>query len=323
MTRGLSGDLDRVPPGCCDAVQVAMHARQLDVTSAEVRALINEQFPRWRDLPVQPVPLQGTVNALFRLGTHLVARFPLVPADVDIARAELEAEAHAARELLGRTRFPTPEPVALGEPGPGYPMPWSVQTWLPGTVATPDNSACSVAFAHDLAEFIQGVRAIPTLGRAFLGSGRGGCLPDHDAWVATCLDRSQSLLDVEPLRQLWGRLRTLPPSPGGEVMTHGDLIPGNVLVADGRLAGVIDVGGLGPADPALDLVPAWHLLDVGPRQALRADLNSSDVEWARGAAWALQQALGAIWYYVDSNPAMSLMGKRTLERLVTQPPPIP
>ncbi len=41
-------------------------------------------------------------------------------------------------------------------------------------------------------------------------------------------------------------------------MTHGDLIPGNVLVADARLAGVIDVGGLGPADPALDPVAAWR-----------------------------------------------------------------
>jgi Phosphotransferase enzyme family len=34
-------------------------------------------------------------------------------------------------------------------------------------------------------------------------------------------------------------------------MTHGDLIPGNVLVSNGRLSGIIDVGGLGPADPAL------------------------------------------------------------------------
>jgi hypothetical protein len=37
-------------------------------------------------------------------------------------RRRLEAEAAAARELHGRTRFATPEPVALGEPGPGYPM---------------------------------------------------------------------------------------------------------------------------------------------------------------------------------------------------------
>jgi aminoglycoside phosphotransferase (APT) family kinase protein len=300
-----------------------MHAGQVDLTAAEVRVLVDQQFPAWRDLPVEPLPLRGTVNALFRLGPRLVARFPLVPDDADVVRARLESEAAAARELLGRTRFRTPEPVALGAPGPGYPMPWSVQTWLPGTAATEEDPAPSVAFAHDLAALIRDVRAIPTRGRTFRGPGRGGALPDHDAWVETCLDRSRSLVDVEPLRRLWARLRTLPPSPGGDAMTHGDLIPGNVLVAGGRLAGVIDVGGLGPADPALDLVAAWHLLDAGPRRALRADLGSGDLEWARGAAWALQQALGAGWYYVDSNPAMSAMGLRTLERLVTHPPALP
>ena len=29
-------------------------------------------------------------------------------------------------------------------------------------------------------------------------------------------------------------------------------------------------------------------------------------------AWAFEQAMGAVWYYVDSNPAMSNMGQRTL-----------
>ena len=99
-------------------------------------------------------------------------------------------------------------------------------------------------------------------------------------------------------------------------MTHGDLIPGNVLVDGGRLAGVIDVGGFGPADPALDLVGAWHLLDDQPRQALRDDLGCSDLEWARGLAWAFEQAMGVVWYYVSSNPHMSRMGHRTLERIL-------
>ena len=158
-------------------------------------------------------------------------------------------------------------------------MPWSVQTWLPGTVATPDGQ--SEAFAHDLAEFIEGVRAIDTRGRTFSGDNRGGHLPDHDAWMETCLERSEGLLDVPPLRRLWAAFRELP-REGGDVMTHGDLIPGNLLVDGGRLAGVIDVGGLGPADPALDLVAAWHLLDPGPREAFRADLRCGDLEWARG-----------------------------------------
>jgi aminoglycoside phosphotransferase (APT) family kinase protein len=99
-------------------------------------------------------------------------------------------------------------------------------------------------------------------------------------------------------------------------MTHGDLIPGNVLVCDGRLVGVIDVGGLGPADPALDLVGVWHLLEAGPRQVLRDDLDCDDLEWERGKAWAFEQAMGAVWYYLESNPAMSLMGQRTLQRVM-------
>jgi aminoglycoside phosphotransferase (APT) family kinase protein len=86
----------------------------------------------------------------------------------------LEAEAQAALELLGRTRFPTPEPVALGEPGPGYPLPWSVQTWLLGTVAGVDDPSRSLAFAHDLAEFVHDVRNIDTRGRTFQGLGRRG-----------------------------------------------------------------------------------------------------------------------------------------------------
>ena len=86
-------------------------------------------------------------------------------------------------------------------------------------------------------------------------------------------------------------------------------------VSDGHLAAVIDVGGLGPADPALDLVGAWHLLDVGPRQAFREDLGCGGLEWERGKAWAFEQSMGVVWYYAASNPSMSLMGRRTLERI--------
>jgi len=228
----------------------------------------------------------------------------------------LESEAEAARELARKTRFPTPEPVALGEPGLGYPLPWSVQTWVPGVVATEADPGGSVAFAHDLAEFIGSVRAIDTRGRTFAGSGRGGELTSQDEWIDTCFLRSEGLLDVPRLRQMWRVLRAVPRSADGDVMTHGDLVPGNVLVADGRLAGVIDVEDVGPADPALDLVGAWHLLEAGPREVLRVDLGCDAAEWERGKAWAFAQAMGLVWYYVVSNPIMSALGRRTLDRLL-------
>ena len=209
----------------------------------------------------------------------------------------------------------TPEPIAIGDPGAGYPLPWSVQTWLPGTTAIEVDPGESAAFAHDLAAFIQGVRSIETRGRVFARSGRGGDLRSHDAWMETCFQHSEELLDVPRIRRIWADMRDLPRTLT-DVMTHGDLIPGNVLVAKGRLVGIIDVGGLGPADPALDLVAAWHLLEDGPRQALREDLASDDLEWARGMAWAFEQAMGAIWYYAHSNPTMSRMGQRTVARIL-------
>jgi aminoglycoside phosphotransferase (APT) family kinase protein len=295
-----------------------MHADQLTVTVDVVRELVGEQFPEWRGLAVTPVRSQGTVNALFRIGDHIAARFPLERRDPVATRRWLESEAAAAQELFGRTRFATPEPLGIGGPAACYPLPWSVQTWVPGTVASVGDPGASVAFAHDLAEFIRDVRAIDTRGRTFEGKGRGGDLRSHDAWMATCFARSEGLLDVPRLRRAWASLRDLPRGSAPDVMNHRDLIPGNVLVGSGRLTGVIDVGGLGPADPALDLVAAWHLLDHGPRRALRGALECDELEWARGMAWAFEQAMGVVWYYVDSNPTMSSMGRRTLRRIMDE-----
>ena len=306
----------RPASGDATLTHVRMHADQMTVPDATVRALVAEQFPQWQALPVRRIASQGTVNAIFRIGGELAARFPLRPDDVETTRRWLETEAVAARELAGRTRFPTPEPVAIGEPGAGYPLPWLVQTWLPGVVATDEDPAESAPFAHDLAAFIRDVRAIDTHGRTFRGTGRGGDLKSHNAWLETCFSRSEELLDVPRLRRLWDCLRDLPRATHQDVMTHGDLIPGNMLVRDGHLAGVLDVGGLGPADPALDLVAAWHLLEAGLRESLRDDLGCADLEWERGKAWAFEQAMGVVWYYAETNPAMSRMGRTTLERIL-------
>ncbi|MFF0096336.1 aminoglycoside phosphotransferase family protein [Streptomyces canus] len=298
-----------------------MHANQLTVSPGTVRMLVEQQFPEWRSLPVRSIAGQGTVNAVFRIGDRFAARFPLESADVESTRHWLESEAEAARELAGRTRFPTPEPVALGEPGAGYPLPWAVQTWLPGVVAADEDPGESSAFGRDLADLIGELRAIDTRGRTFAGTGRGGDLRSHDAWMETCFRNSEHLLDVPRLRRIWAALRDLPRGATEDAMAHCDLIPGNVLVSAGRLAGVLDVGGFGPADPSLDLVSAWHLLEAGPRQVLRDHLGSDDLEWERGKAWALVQAMGLVWYYVESNPAMSRTGRRTVARILADMSP--
>lgn len=296
---------------------MTMHEGELQISAAVVRGLIDAQFPHWRGLPAGRVASTGTVNAIFRIGDQFAARFPLQPQDPGEFRSRLELEEAAARELASGTRFPVPVPVALGEPGPGYPLPWSVQTWLPGITGDDDDPGESSVFAEDLAEFITDVQKIDTHGRTFHGHGRGGDLGDHDEWMNVCFRESERILDVPHLRLLWARFRELPRETP-DVMSHGDLTPGNVLVSRGHLVGVIDIGSFGPADPALDLIAAWNLLEAGARRVFRDVLRSTDLDWERGKAWAFQQAMGLVWYYADTNPVMSRLGRVTLNRILSE-----
>jgi aminoglycoside phosphotransferase (APT) family kinase protein len=295
---------------------VAMHAGQLDVPTDLVAGLVRAQFPEWSTSVVRPVPSHGTVNALFRIGDGLVARFPIMPGDPAAVLKELEDEADAARRLSAISPYPTPEPIAIAEPGEGYPLPWAVYSWLAGTIAYDADIAGSTAFAEDLARFVLALRAAPTEGRVFTGTWRGGVLTSQDEYVADGLERSRGMIDVDALAGLWADLRTTPRTEP-DVWAHRDLMPGNLLVADGRLAGIIDVGTFTVADPAMDLQPAWNLLDAPARAALRAALGSDDAEWRRGMGWSFAQAIGCLWYYVETNPVMSRTAHHTLTALLT------
>ena len=116
-----------------------MHDDELDIDPDVVRELIATQFPEWSGEPLTRVHGSGTVNAIFRIGDRLAARFPLRGTDAATS-AQLRAEASAMEELAGRSPFPVPRHVAIGRPGSGYPLAWSVQTWLEGDVATPTDS---------------------------------------------------------------------------------------------------------------------------------------------------------------------------------------
>jgi hypothetical protein len=70
-------------------------------------------------------------------------------------------------------------------------------------------------------------------------------------------------------------------------------------------------------------VAARHLLESGPGEVLRGDLQCGDLEWERGKAGAFAEFMGLDWYSTPSNPAMSQMGRRTLRRIMTRTSPEP
>ncbi|GAB3601028.1 phosphotransferase [Microbacterium tumbae] len=286
----------------------------MSVDEATAAGLIGAQFPELSVLPVRRLPSAGTMNALFRVGDDLVARFPFAPVPVE----ELRQEARAMGEFAAASPFPAPEPIGVGVPTGECATAWSLQTWVDGAPATPDGLEESDALADDIARLVAALRSIPVGDRRFDGRGRGGDLRDHDEWMAECFLRSAGLLDGGRARLLWTRLRGLG-ATDAVAMSHRDLTPPNLLVRDGRLAGVLDSGSFGPADRALDLVAAWHLFDAPRRARLRRALEVEETEWLRGAAWALQQAMGLGWYYADANPTMSRLGLSTMDRLLSDP----
>ncbi|SCF25944.1 aminoglycoside phosphotransferase family protein [Micromonospora chokoriensis] len=293
-----------------------MHADQVDVAVDVVAALVAEQFPRWRGLPVRPLPSTGTVNALFRLGAEVVLRFPLRPNASPDLRGELRREQEHARMLAARMPVAVPEPLGLGEPGDGYPGSWAAYRFIPGETAERDRIGDLDGFARDLAGVVTALCGIDTGGRVWSGSGRGGPLADQDADVRAALAASDALTDTGALAAVWNRCRHARRDDPADRWIHADLMPGNLLVRDGRLAAVIDLETVCVGDPAVDLMPAWNLLDAGSRETYRRALGVDDATWERGRGWALVQAINALPYYVETNPVMAAIARRTLRAVL-------
>ncbi|WP_081408463.1 MULTISPECIES: phosphotransferase [Acinetobacter] len=295
-----------------------MHNDQVNIDTDIVANMIHEQFPQYCNLEIKKLDTQGTMNAIYRIGDKLAAKFPLRLIDNKLCNEQILAEASAMKEISQCTTVPCAQMIGIGQPSIDFPMHWIIQDWLEGDIATPIDFSSSTSLAQDISDLILNLRSAHTHQRRFDGKGRGGNLTDHDDWISTCLKKSKNLLDVDMLHAIWVRLRQLPHRQR-DVMSHKDLIPANLLVQNQRLIGLLDCGSFGPADSALDLVAAWHLFDSPRRELIKENLQSDDIEWKRGAAWAFQQALGLVWYYEKSNPAMSALGRSTLIRIINDP----
>jgi aminoglycoside phosphotransferase (APT) family kinase protein len=291
-----------------------MHEDQVELTEAAVAALVAEQFPRWGALPVRRVGSHGTVNALYRLGDELVARFPLRPGD----GAELCAERDHGRLLAPYLPVPVPETVEIGGPGSGYPGAWSVCRWLAGDSADRNPPADRGRLATDLARFVAALHAVDTGGRAAVTAGRGSVLSTVDADVRGALRDCAELVDTGRLTRIWDDCLAADPYRGPGAWLHADLMPGNLLLRDDTLAAVLDLGTVRVGDPAVDLMPAWNLFDAGARARYRDALGVDDQTWRRGRGWTLLQAIVALPYYVHTNPVMADTARRTLAALLAE-----
>ncbi len=276
-----------------------MHADELDIGEALVRALIEEQFPQWAGLPLARVEPWGTDNAIFRVGEELAVRLPRRG-----GASDEEREHTWPPRLAPQLPFEVPLTVARGEPGAGYPLRWSVVTWLVGE--TPIGSTLS---GDELARVVGALQRVDVPGGPAPGARRGEPLAFRDAAVRDSLER----VDAPGALELWEQAVAAPEWSGELVWLHADLDARNVLVREGGLTGVIDWGCVGIGDPAVDLMAAWKLLDAPGREQFRDLLEVDDDTWLRAEGWALSQAVIALGYYtLETNPVLVREAERWL-----------
>lgn len=292
-----------------------MHADQAHTDVALVRRLLAAQFPRWADLPVAPVPSDGTENAIYRLGDDMAVRLPLRPS----GPAQVEKLHRWLPRLAPRLPLAIPVPLGQGEPGEGYPWPWSVCRWLDGENVTPESLTDLDRAARDLAAFIAALQAIDPAGGPAPGAHnfhRGVPLATRDGFVRDALAQLEGEIDTAAAAAAWEAALRAPAWAGPPVWIHGDLKTDNLLVTDGRLSGVIDFGGLGVGDPACEVIVAWDLFSGESRAVFRDAVSVDDATWARGRGWALSIALMALPYYRDTNPGMMAYARRLLAEVL-------
>lgn len=289
--------------------------KKADITPEVVSRLVAAQFPQWADLPVRPVHVDGWDNATFRLGQHMSVRLPSSQAYAEQVGKEQRWLPVLARQLP----LPIPEPVAKGEPGCGFPRPWSVYRWIDGHTAEAGPIADLSEFAADLAGFLAALYQVDPSGGPLPGTHnffRGGPPGYYDAETRAALAALHGHIDTGLATKVWdAALQT--PWDGPPVWFHGDAQPGNLLLnASGQLSAVIDFGTCGIGDPACDTTIAWTFLSGDSQRVFKERLPVDDATWTRGRGWAIWKAMIVLVRQLDTDPDGADLTKNVINKIL-------
>ena len=277
-----------------------------------VQALLQEQHPDLAHLlPVKVA--EGWDNVLFRLGDELAVRLPRRAASATL----IEHEQRWLPQLSLRLPVPVPVTVRVGVSGPLFGWSWSVVPWLPGQSLLHAISPDPVTTGAVLEGFLRALHQ-PAPVDAPGNPWRGVPLEARTAALHTHLQQLDGVVDRTAVLSLWDRALSAPPWPGPPLWLHGDLHPGNLLVSDGRLSGVIDFGDLTSGDPATDLSLLW-MLPRSMRWTFEAWADEQpDALRIRARGWALALGLAYLAQSPDDAP-MAALGQRTINAALDEP----
>ncbi len=285
----------------------AMPPAEVEIDEDRLRALVARQFPELADRSIEIVA-NGWDNVVARLGDDLAVRVPRRAAAV----ALIEHECTWLPGIAARIPVAVPTPVHRGSADGGFPWPWSIVAWIDGVPA----DAAGPPTADDAARFAEVLRAlaVPAPPTAPANAFRGIPLSERAERVDVYLALIGGA-DHDALGEIWSDALAAPEHEGPAVWLHGDLHPGNLVVRDGRLAGIIDWGDLTAGDPAADLQIAWTWFGPVERAVLLEASGCDPATIRRARGNALAHGVATVASSAD-NARMARVGAATLRQVL-------
>ena len=234
---------------------------EVEIDEALVRALLGEQFP---ELDASSARLlgEGWDNAVWVVEETWAFRFPRR----EIAIPGVERELAVLPRLAPLLPTPIPEPRFVGVASARFAWPFFGAPLLSGREAADAGISDHdrIELGAELGRFLRVLHdleldvelPLDPLGRADMAI--------RLSRVRTNLSnlRELGLWDAPArLDDVLSVAGALPPSTAAAVFCHGDLHQRHVLVAGPALTAVIDWGDMCRADPCIDLIPYWSMLD--------------------------------------------------------------
>lgn len=262
---------------------------------------------------------EGWDCEVWRLGDALAVRLPRRAVAAPLVRNEQRVLPLIA-PAIEQTGIRVPLPVFAGEPVEGYPWPWSIVRWIPGTSGLRVPRRARTPWAAPLAHALRALHR-PAPPDAPINPMRGRPLAvrtegvrERIALLRSAPPVSHALLDEA--EHTWELALVAAPWAAPPVWVHGDLHPGNLVAEGSLLRAIIDFGDVTAGDPAGDLAIAWLAFDERGRDAfIRATGDRYDAaDWIRARGWAAAMAL-LLLAHSDDEPDYGALGVETLHEV--------
>jgi aminoglycoside phosphotransferase (APT) family kinase protein len=289
---------------------VAWPEAEVEVDEMLVRKLLIEQHRDLADRTIRALD-SGFDNVSFRLGDDLGVRLPRRAAAVPL----IVNEQRWLPRIADRLPLPIPAPARIGKPSRLYPWPWSIVPWLHGDTGDRSPLAKPADAGRRLGSFLTALHR-PAPASAPFSQWRSVSLARRADSFEHRMAELDDSVDSSRLLRVWATALRAEPHPGPSSWIHGDLHPGNILIADGTVSAVIDFGDLCAGDPATDVATVWMTLPAEGWDHFWSDYRTIDRGlWHRSIGWAILFATMLVGLGED-RPSYGMVGRRAIELIL-------